>query len=121
MKMNLGLMVAGVVGLFGCGGTVADITNKQSDAVNAAAGESCDRYQDCEEIGAGKKYETRDACLAENKDFWNGRWEAADCDGHINGDSLDVCLNSIKTTSCGSIIDQIDTAYNRCAKADVCK
>ncbi|ATB29955.1 hypothetical protein MEBOL_003410 [Melittangium boletus DSM 14713] len=29
MKMNLGLMVAGVVGLSGCGGTVADITNKQ--------------------------------------------------------------------------------------------
>ncbi|WP_239576268.1 DUF6184 family natural product biosynthesis lipoprotein [Archangium primigenium] len=119
MKMNLGLVLAGAVGLFGCG-TVADITNRQADAVTAAVNESCDRYEACGQIGPDKKYATRDACKAENQDFWNGRWDAADCEGHIVGASLDVCLDSIKTTSCDSILDQLDTAYNRCAKSDVC-
>jgi hypothetical protein len=122
MKMNLGIIAAGIVGLVGCGtSTIPDITNRQVDAVNSASERSCNRYDACGKIGAGKKYETRAACESDNDSFWNGRWDAADCDGHINGDALDVCLTSIDGTECNSGLDQLETAFLRCAKSDVCK
>lgn len=121
MKMNTWLWAVGVMGLMGCGTTVAGVTGKQADAVNAAANETCDSYARCNEIGAGKKYATRAECDADNQSFWNNRWPAADCDGKINGTSLETCTNAIKGTACDSFIDQINTAYNKCAKSDVCK
>ena len=122
MKMNLGIIAAGIVGLVGCGtSTIPDITNRQVDAVNSATERSCDRYDYCGKIGAGKKYETRDACESANDDFWGNRWDAADCDGHINGDALNECLKSIDATDCNSGLDQLETAFLKCAKSDVCK
>jgi hypothetical protein len=120
MKMNLVVVVAGVVGLFGCGSTVADITDRQSDAVSTATDHTCDSYDRCGELGAGKSFTTRSECEADRASFWNGRWPAADCDGHINGDKLQFCLDAIKSTSCDSFADQLNTVYNKCAKSDVC-
>ncbi|WP_043428533.1 DUF6184 family natural product biosynthesis lipoprotein [Cystobacter fuscus] len=116
--MNAWIMVVGVSGLFGCG-TIADITNKQSDAVNAAANTTCNRYQDCGEIAAGKKYSTRDECMNAEKGNWNGRWSVAECDNRINGDNLNFCLDAIEATSCGNVFDQINTA-TKCTQNDVC-
>ena len=120
MKMNLWVVVAGAVGLWGCGSTVADITDRQSDAVSAAKNQTCDSYERCGEIGAGKSFTTRSECETDRAAFWNDRWPAADCDGHINGDKLQFCLDAIKTTSCDSFVDQFQTVYGKCAKSDVC-
>jgi hypothetical protein len=120
MKMNAWIMVVGVSGLFGCGSTIADITNKQSDAVNAVADSTCDRYDACGEIASGKKYTTREECIAAEKGNWNGRWPVAECDNRINGDKLRFCLDAIEATSCTNVFDQINTAYAKCPQSDVC-
>jgi hypothetical protein len=119
MKMNAWIMVVGAMGLFGCG-TIAGITDKQADAVNAAVGSTCDRYEACGEIGPDKKYASREACNSAERDNWNGRWPAADCDKRINGDKLNFCLDAIAATSCTNVFDQLNTAYAKCPKSDVC-
>ncbi len=121
MKTNGWLWMVGVLGLFGCGAsTVADITGKQSDAVNAATSSTCDAYERCGEVGTDKDFTTRDSCITDRKAFWNDRWPVADCDDRINGDKLQYCLDAIKATSCDSFIDQLETVYGKCAKSDVC-
>ena len=104
----------------GCN-TVADVTNKQSDAVRAAVSATCDRYEACGEIGARKSYETSDACEKDSQDFWNGQWTVAKCEGHINGDALTVCTDRIASTDCKSFLDKLNTVYSSCDVDDVCK
>lgn len=104
----------------GCN-TVADVTNSQSEAVKAATNETCDRYDECGKIGRGKTYESREACDNQVRDFWNEQWTVTKCEGHINGDALDVCTDRISSTKCDSFIDRLNTVYNSCSSDDVCK
>ncbi|WP_239470023.1 DUF6184 family natural product biosynthesis lipoprotein [Archangium violaceum] len=121
MKMNNVLWLVGAVGLLGCGdSTLAGITGKQVDAVSVAADNTCDAYERCGEIGSGKDFTNRDECITNRKSFWNDRWSMADCDGMINGDKLQFCLDAINSTSCTDIFDKADTIYTKCAKSDVC-
>lgn len=121
MKMNHGLWLVGALGLLGCGdSTLAGFTGKQVDAVNVAADNTCDAYERCGEIGSGKEFTNRDECITDRKAFWNERWAMADCDGKINGDKLQFCLDAINSTSCGSTFDQFETVYSKCPKSDVC-
>lgn len=105
--------------LAGCN-TLADVTNRQVDAVNSAKIATCDRYQACGRIGAGETYENRSDCEANAVSFWNDRWPTASCDGHINGNALEVCTDRIASTDCGSFVDQLSTVYISCAESDVC-
>ena len=108
-----------MAGLVGCGGsTVADVTKKQSDAVNAAAASTCSRYKDCNEIASGKMYTTADECTTAEKGKWNDRWTVSDCDGKVNGSNLQVCLDAIAQTACGTVLP-VD-AITKCQKSDVC-
>ena len=104
-----------------CGSsTVAGVTKKQGDAINAATSKTCDSYERCGEIGAGKTYTNRADCETARKSFWNDRWPVVDCDNRINGSNLQLCLDAIGSTSCSSFLDQLNTVYSKCAKADVC-
>lgn len=108
------------MGLMACGdATVAEITEKQSHAVNAAVDNTCDRYAACGEIGTDKKYVNRNDCEVEERENWNDRWPVADCDGRIHGDNLQFCLDAIDTTSCDNFFDQLST-LSKCQKSDVC-
>ena len=115
--VTLGL-IAGVVA--GCN-TVADVTNKQADAVDSATNATCDRYEECGEIGADKSYENRESCETNVRDFWNDHWTVADCEGHINGAALTVCTDRISSTECDSFVDRVNTVYNSCDSDDVCR
>ena len=120
MKMSNAVWMLGMLGLVGCGSTVAGITGKQADAVNVATTATCDSYDKCGEIASGKKYSTRAECEADNRSFWNDRWPAASCDGKINGDKLEFCETAIQATSCDNFFDQLQTVYGKCAREDVC-
>jgi len=115
--MTLGL-IAGIVS--GCN-EFADLTNSQSEAVTVATNATCDRYDACGKIGAGKAYENRESCENHVRDFWNRQWTAAQCEGHIDGDALDVCTDRISSTDCNSFVDQLNTVYNSCDSDDVCR
>ncbi|HZH02919.1 MAG TPA: DUF6184 family natural product biosynthesis lipoprotein [Myxococcaceae bacterium] len=122
--MNFKAWTCGLVlAVAGCDDEVADITDRQSDAVKAAVDASCDRYEECNKIGTAQDavYATRDECEVETRDFWNSQWPAAECEGKINGDGLSTCTDRIKTTDCDNFIDQLTTAYQTCNREDVCR
>src|SRR5262245_28927994 len=101
--------------LAGCDGAPS-----RTAARDSATKASCDWYAMCGEIGAGKTYETRDSCEVQVRSSWDQAWPAADCDGKINGDQLDVCLSAIRITECGNGLDVLNTLVNKCPKARVC-
>lgn len=120
---NYIIAALGVVSVIatGCSNTIADVTNSQAKAVTAAVNATCDRYNACSRIGAGKTYENRDACDKQARDFWNDQWTVAKCEGNINGDSLTVCTDRISATNCDSFVDKLQTVYGSCATEDVCR
>lgn len=118
--MRKRLLLAPLAATLGCN-AIADVTNKQVDAVNAVVKATCDRYQACGKIGSGETYSTRTDCENNARDFWNAQWPATDCDGHIYAPGLQTCTDRIASTDCNSFLDQINTAYNTCNKSDVCQ
>lgn len=93
----------------------------QARARDLATARSCDWYGKCGEIGQGKKYATRDACEVDVRASWNNYWPAADCDGKIRGEDLDVCLQAIELTDCNNAFDFLNTVLNKCGKSNVCR
>ncbi|ADO70875.1 DUF6184 family natural product biosynthesis lipoprotein [Stigmatella aurantiaca] len=113
--------VVGALWLWGCGdATVADLTDRQSDAVNAASDNLCDNFEQCGEVGAGKAYASRSECETQRKAFWNDKWPVASCDDRIHGDNLQVCLDAIKAMDCNSLIDELRVVNGDCAQSKVC-
>lgn len=107
--------------MMGCGEEVANLTDRQADAVTVATDATCDRYEKCGEVGDGKTYTSRSDCESRVRAFWNDQWPASDCEGHISGDGLTTCTDRIKSTECGSFVDALATAYVSCSKSDVCR
>lgn len=129
MKTHNWLAVLGVLGLMGCGETPSTggtdttppvTTNKQADAVAAASSDNCDAYTRCGEVGAGKSFSTREECVASRAGFWNDKWPAAQCDGKINKDKLQVCRDALKTLACNNLIDELKTLNTQCPQSEVC-
>ena len=119
---NLIIVALSIVAVAATGcDTVADVTNKQSDAVKAAVSDTCDRYDECGQIGRDKSYKDRAECENHSKDFWNKQWPAAKCEGHINGQALTTCTDRIASTACDSFVDKLNTAYVTCDVDDVCR
>jgi hypothetical protein len=114
MNLNNRLWMLGVVGLVGCG------VSNQSDAVNVAARSSCEVYERCGELGGGKDYANKEDCLTNQKAFWNNHWSVEACDDRINGDNFDFCLKALEATSCGNIVDDLLTRYDKCSRDKVC-
>jgi hypothetical protein len=113
LMRNLAFVLV-ALGVISCG------PPSQPQARDAATAKSCDWYARCDEIGAGKQYETRDACEIEVRNFWNNTWALADCDSKIDSEALDICLKSIEITQCGNGLDFLNTILNKCGKASVC-
>ena len=88
-----------------CGG----VTNSQVVARDRATTASCDWYQGCGNIGAGKTYETRESCETQVRGQWDQAWPLTECDSKINQAQLSVCLDAIHATQCGNVLDILST------------
>ena len=100
----------------GCGGSTAS----QADARDRATATSCDWFQMCGEIGAGKTYDTRDTCDVQVRAKWDTAWPVASCDGKISENQLEICLAAISSTICGNGLDELNTLANKCPEAKIC-
>src|SRR5688572_3414172 len=114
MKTRIIGTVVAIVIAIGCN-QVANLTKKQSDALDAVVNSDCDKYQACGEIAAGKKYANRSDCEAEARAYWNDKWPVGDCDGNINGNNLDICTDSITEAACTDM-DRAATSVFRCSR-----
>ena len=114
--MALGVVALGVVALAtGCGSN-----HSQAAARDAVTDASCDWYMRCGEIGPGKTHENRDSCEVQVRANWDTAWPAAACDGKINSEQLDICLDAIALTECGNGLDVLNTLANKCPQAKIC-
>jgi len=111
------LLICVVLGVFSsCGG----VTNSQVVARDRATAASCDWYQNCGEIGAGKTYETRESCDTQVRAHWDQTWPLSQCDSRINQSQLSICLDAIHATQCGNVLDILSTLGVKCPASSVC-
>jgi hypothetical protein len=80
----------------------------------------CAREQRCEQIGAGRRFADRDACMTYVLDHSRVDLSSAQCPGGIVEKELDECLQAIDEQTCG---DPIDHAMRivACRSSDMCK
>jgi hypothetical protein len=113
MTMALGLLAVGLAA--GCGSD-----HSQASARDAVTDASCAYYARCGDIGSGRTYETRDSCEVQVRASWDTAWPVEACDGKINSEQLNVCLNAIGATECGNTLDVLNTLLNKCPQDKVC-
>lgn len=72
-----------------------------SELIERAARALCDRETYCGQIGAGRAFESADACIAEKRDRVHRALDEAACTDEIRGDRVAACLSAIRKAACG--------------------
>ena len=108
------VVVFGAFAAFGC----SDDPLTQPAARDRAAGVVCDYAGRCGNIGDGKPYATRDACMTTWKGNIQNLWPPETCKKIVQSE-YDVCLNSIKDGACANGLDLL-AILSKCGSAQVC-
>jgi hypothetical protein len=86
-------------------------------AVSQIAATRCDQQASCNNIGAGRRYATRDACKAQFERTTRRRLNPETCAAGVDLTRVDACLAEIKKESC----DPVDTEQmDACRKSALC-
>ena len=95
-------------------------TTANNPSIKAIAMARCDREATCENIGADKKFSTRDACMTDLLEDLNDELKMSECPGGIVQKELDECLAEIKNENCKNPIDKLERLA-ACRTSDMCK
>lgn len=117
MRISSSLSLLSLLALLpACGPT------SREDAQRQATWAACDYYAGCEEIGSGdgKEFQDRNECEVKSRDFFQGAWTSNNCPA-INEKGLKTCLERIRSTSCSSGADFLNTALFVCGSGAVCQ
>lgn len=110
------VVLTAFAGAVGCDGETS-----QPAARDRAAGVACDSFERCGSIGSGQAFASRDDCLTQVRNYIQTMlWPPAMCDGRINGNQLDVCLDYIETIQCGNFLQFLDLVGNQCPATTIC-
>ena len=101
-------------------GPIDKKTTANDPTIKAIATARCDREATCNNVGADKKWATRDACLADLGEDLVDELNLSECPGGIVQKELDECLAEIKNESCNNPIDKIERLA-ACRESDLCK
>jgi hypothetical protein len=114
-QVALIVVLALAAGASSCGG----VTDARVAARNRASKAACDRAQACGSIGPGQSYNDYMSCITiVNGDIDSSIWPAGECQ-QIDQAMLNVCLNAIQGTQCGSLLNFLVT-LGTCGKQYVC-
>jgi len=91
----------------------------QTQARDRLASATCDFQMGCGQIGPTGTYASRDACLTQTKDFWQGVLTPELCSGRVDGDQLHICETAIRITECANALDVLAT-LSKCPAAKIC-
>jgi hypothetical protein len=70
--------------------------------------------------GQGAQFEDRDECEVKARDFFQGAWTENNCPS-IDEDGREKCLDRIRSTSCSSGTDFLNTSFVVCGADAVCE
>jgi hypothetical protein len=126
MLRNVWTMVGAslVLGALGCkhegeGAGPRTPAGQSRSAVREIADARCDREERCENVGANKKYATRDLCEQSITNDWADDLNGFDCPNGIVDAELEECLTAVRGEDCGSVFDALDRITS-CSAADIC-
>jgi hypothetical protein len=126
MVRNAWMMVGAglVLGAVGCkhdGESAGPRTpeGESRSAVREISDARCDREQRCENIGADRKYATRDVCEQSITNDWADDLNGFECPNGIVAAKLDECIAAVRDEDCGSVLDALDR-FTSCSAADIC-
>ena len=88
-------------------------------SIEKLAAAKCEREQRCDNVGQGKKFGTRQACIDENRSSNRSDLRSNECPGGIDQRQLDKCLAEIKAEHCGNALDKI-SRLTACRDAALC-
>jgi len=92
-----------------------------SNAVRRIADARCDRAAACDDVGSGRKYENRDACLRDMSRDARNTVDDKVCERNgIDESRLNVCIKDIRSERCGNPFDSIERASS-CRRGELCK
>ena len=97
-----------------------------ASAVNSIVEARCTREATCNDLGAGRHFSTRGACVSILREDMREDLSASDCPGGVDPKRVDECLARIRTERCDSPVAELGrlrtcSAINLCIKADVGK
>ena len=97
-----------------------------ASAVSSIVEARCTREATCNDIGAGRHFTTRGACVSMLREDMREDLSAPDCPGGVDPKRLDECLARIRTEHCNSPVAELERLRacrpsDLCAKADVGK
>ena len=98
--------------------TAAHITSNDT-AIQRVTNARCDREVACNNIGGGKSYSTREACMNELGHDKAADLRAEECPRGISEPDLHDCLTDIKSEKCGNPLDSI-SRIAACRKGKLC-
>ncbi len=88
-------------------------------AVESLASARCDREATCDNVGVGKSYASREACMSNVRGKGQNDLTAASCPKGIDQAQLDKCLAEIKGERCGNPLDSL-SRLNACRTGAIC-
>lgn len=93
--------------------TGAAVVNNDA-AMGRIVAARCDREATCNNIGADKRFGTRDVCSREMMTKMHDDLKASDCPKGIDGKHLEECLTAIRKESCNNPLEALSriTACN---------
>jgi len=88
-------------------------------AAQTLATARCDREETCRNVGSGKTYASRNACMDELRDKSRSELNVIDCPGGVDNAQLEKCLSEIRAEKCGNALDAI-TRLAACRTSALC-
>ena len=95
-------------------------TSQNESAVASITSARCDREQRCNNIGNGKKFESRSACVASVRSDWQGELGALECPRGIEQGKLVECLDRLRTDGCANPVETLGRVA-ACRQAELCR
>ncbi len=98
-------------------------TNMQPTVDSATVGRiattRCDREQACNNIGGGKTYVTRDACMDQMQGNIANELNSYNCPSGLNAQQVDGCLAAIHEEKCDHPLDTL-SRLEKCRTGALC-
>ena len=86
---------------------------------DALAGTRCMREAKCENVGAGRTYSNRDACMTEIRGESMNRLTATACPNGLEAAKLDDCLATLRNDHCENMPSGLDR-FPTCSASLLC-
>jgi hypothetical protein len=99
-------------------GTVERAGNEA--AVSSIAQARCDREARCNNVGAGKKFDSTSDCVTKTRSDWRDDLNTIECPRGVEEQQLTSCLTQIRSESCENPLDTLERAL-ACRTVDLCK